>query len=63
MTIDFREHDQHEHAPRHGLLTDGHEPLEEPSEALSEHIRAVLTLQRYARDVAKRKRESGQGEQ
>ena len=56
MTIDLRDFDTREHAPRHGLLPDGKPPLEEPCEALSERIRAALTLQRYARDVAKRER-------
>ena len=54
MNIDLRDWDQREHAPRHGLLPDGREPLEEPSESLTDRIRAALTLQRYMRDVAKR---------
>lgn len=54
MTIDLRDYDQREHAPRHGLLPDGKPPLEEPDEALADRIRAELTMQRYKRDLAKR---------
>ena len=54
MTIDLRDFDTREHAPRHGLLPDGHEPLAVPDEALVDRIDAALTLQRYQRDVAKR---------
>ena len=72
MTIDLRDFDTREHAPRHGLLPDGKTPLEEPDKALTKRIddaldliRAQRALERCAKDVVARKRarESGQGEQ
>lgn len=52
--IDLRDFDQREHAPRHGSLPDGKQPLEMPDEDLADRIRAELAMQRYRRDVAKR---------
>lgn len=59
MTIDLRDYDQREHAPRHGTLPDGKPPLEDADPEIVDYIAASLALAKYRREV--KEREAGEG--